>query len=195
MGRSIYFAFDYEDVESFRANVVRKSSVMGKSKFKDSSIWEKFKETSPKKIKARIDNALNGTSVTCVLVGTRTYSRRYVRYEIVNSFSERKGLLAVGINWIKDKNGNTKLLPGNNPFEYLKLSISEDGSFIQFYEYDGGWIKFKDLPQIKNEIFAEKDWGKTFRFDDFFRSFSYDWHDGKNNLVHWVEEAAKKMGR
>jgi hypothetical protein len=195
MARSVYFAFDYEDVKSFRANVVRNSWVMNKYKFKDSSIWEESKEKGVRKIKELIDNSLVGTSVTCVLIGSDTFSRRYVRYEIVKSFASKKGLLGVGINWIKDKNGDTKLLPGNNPFEYLKLVISKDGSSINFFEYNGGWIKFKDIPEIKNSFFSSEHNGKTFEFKEFFKTYSYNWHNGKNNLVDWVEEAAKQMGR
>ncbi len=40
MARSVNFAFDNEDVKSFRANVVRSSWVMSKYKFRDLSIWE-----------------------------------------------------------------------------------------------------------------------------------------------------------
>lgn len=195
MARSVYFAFDYEDVRTFRANVVRNSWVANKYKFKDSSIWEESKEKSVKKIKELIDSSLKGTSVTCVLTGTGTYKRRFVRYEIVNSFVEKKGLLSVGINWIRDRDKNTKFWPGNNPFEYLKVNVSEDGSTIYFFEYKDGWIEYKDLPKTKNKHFTESDWGRTYQFDKFFHSYSYDWNNGKDNLVRWVETAATNMGR
>ncbi len=196
MARSVYFAFDYEDVKTFRANVVRNSYLMNKYKFKDSSIWEEAMEKGIAKIKELIDNSLVGTSVTCVLVGSGTYKRRFVRYEIVKSFSTKRGLLAVGINWIKDNKGNTKMFAGNNPFEYLKLKISADGSNIEFFEYDGGWKKYTDFPSCKNKHFSnESYWNKTYLFADFFKSFSYNWHNGKENLVDWVETAAKQIGR
>ncbi|MGQ3012115.1 MAG: TIR domain-containing protein [Flavobacteriales bacterium] len=194
MARSVYFAFDYEDVRSFRANVVRNSWVMNKYKFRDSSIWEESKEKSIRKIKDLIDNCLVGTSVTCVLTGSGTYARRFVRYEIVKSIAMKKGLLSVGINWIKDKQGNTKFWPGNNPFEYLKLEISNDGSMINFFEYTNEWVVFKDLPRIKNNHFKEG-FGKTFRFDELFFNYSYEWNNGKDNLVSWIEKAASQMGR
>lgn len=195
MARSVYFAFDYEDVKTFRANVVRNSWIMNKYKFKDSSIWEESKEKGVKKIKDLIDTSLIGTSVTCVLVGSGTFDRRYVRYEIVKSFVGKRGLIGVGINWIKDNKGNTKLFAGDNPFEYLRLTISKDGSNIQFYEYRNGWIKYKDFPEVKNTHFGERNFGRTIAFNRLFNTYSYDWHDGKNNLVNWVEEAAVKAGR
>lgn len=195
MARAVYFAFDYEDVKAFRANVVRKSSVVSKRKFKDSSIWEESKEKGVKKIKELIDNGLVGTSVTCVLIGSDTYNRRYVRYEVVKSFSMNKGLLGVGINWIKDKEGNTKFWAGSNPFEYLRLTVSRDGSVINFYEYRDGWVKYKDIPEIRNIRFTEQDYGRTFTFNRLFDVYSYDWNNGKRNFVDWVEDAAKKSGR
>lgn len=195
MARSVYFAFDYEDVKSFRANVVRNSWVTNKYKFKDSSIWEESKEKGVGKIKELIDNSLVGTSVTCVLIGSGTYNRRYVRYEIVKSFATKRGLLGVGINWIKDKTGNTKLFAGNNPFEYLRLTISQDGSTISFFEYTNSWIKYKDLPEVRNAHFKEAHYGKTYNFNHLFHNYSYSWDNGKNNLVDWVEMAAKNMGR
>jgi len=194
MARNVYFAFDHEDVKSFRANVVRNSWVMSKYKFKDSSIWEESKEKSVTKLKDLIDGSLVGTSVTCVLTGSNTYNRRFVRYEIVKSFAMKKGLLSVGINWIKDKYGNTKLWPGNNPFEYLKLEISNDGSVITFYEYKNGWVLFKDLPTVKNTHFKDG-LGKTICFDKLFSNYSYDWNNGKDNLVQWVENAALQISR
>lgn len=196
MARSVYFAFDYEDVKTFRANVVRNSWVMNKYKFKDSSIWEESKEKGIKKIKELIDGSLIGTSVTCVLVGSGTYARRFVRYEIVKSFADKRGLLGVGINWIRDKNGSSKFWPGENPFQYLKFQISKDGSTIHFYEYSNGWISFKDLPSCKNKHFSDTSyWGRTYQFNKLFNSYSYNWDNGKKNLVDWVEEAAKQMGR
>lgn len=196
MARSVYFAFDYEDVKSFRANVVRNSYVCNRLKFKDSSIWEEAKEKGVGKIKELIDNSLVGTSVTCVLIGTGTYNRRYVRYEIVKSFTQNKGLLGVGINWIKDKEGMIKLWPGNNPFEYLKLTISEDGKSIYFFEYNNGWVPYKDLSSIANFKFKEqKFFGRTIQFNDLFNSYSYNWNDGKTNLASWIESAANNAGR
>lgn len=197
MARKIYFAFDYEDVKSFRANVVRNSHVMSKhNNFRDSSIWEEAKEKSSNKIKALIDSSLKGTSVTCVLIGSNTYNRRYVRYEIVKSFVENKGILGVGINWIKDKKGETKFWPGANPFEYLRFSISNDGTTTFFYELiSGKWVKFQDLPYTKNLYFSEKYWGKTITLSTIYKKYSYDWDSGKKNFTDWVEVAAQNVGR
>jgi hypothetical protein len=199
MPRSVYFSFHYQDVIDFRANVVRNS---GKfqfrqkgAEFRDSSIWEEAEEKKVKNIKRLIEDELKGSSVNCVLIGSDTYSRRFVRYEVMKSFEAKKGQIGVGINWIKDKNGNTKFWPGENPFNYLGMKVSKDGRTIDLFEKrDSSWITFKDLPSIKNCHFKENNFGKKFKLYDFYNTYSYVWDNGKKNFLNWIEEAAKKCG-
>ncbi len=198
MPRSVYFSFHYQDVIDFRANVVRNSGKIRKkgAQFRDLSIWEEAEEKQIKKIKILIDQELKGSSVTCVLIGSETYSRRFVRYELVKSFEMKKGQFGVGINWIKDKNGSTKFWAGENPFNYIKLKVSNDGKTIEFIEMkDNSWVTFKDLPSIKNSHFRENNFGREFRFSEFYKRYSYEWDNGKVNFPKWVEEAAKRVGR
>jgi hypothetical protein len=198
MARSVYFSFHYQDVIDFRANVVRNSYKFRKKStlFRDNSIWEEAQEKQVKKIKQLIDSELKGSSVTCVLVGDETYSRRWVRYEIVKSFVDGKGQVGVGINWIKGKDGKIKFWPGENPFDYLKLSVSEDGTTISFFEIkDGDWVKYRDLPSAKNRFFAKSDYGRSFKMSRLYNSYSYDWNGGKSELTNWIEKAALNAGR
>ncbi|WP_339624555.1 TIR domain-containing protein [uncultured Winogradskyella sp.] len=192
MARNVYFSFHYQDVIDFRANVVRNSGKFRKSGdvFRDSSIWEEAKEKQVLKIKSLINDELKGSSVTCVLIGSETYSRRWVRYEIFKSFQMKKGQVGVGINWIKDKYGKTKFWKGENPYSYLSLKVSEDGNFLDLFEYkEDNWIKYKDLPRIKNAHFKKGDYGKEFTLSEIYNRYSYDWNNGKENFQNWIEEA------
>lgn len=198
MARNVYFSFHYQDVIDFRANVVRNSGKFRKKGelFRDSSIWEEAKEKEIKKIKGLIETELKGSSVNCVLIGSDTFSRRFVRYEIMKSFQAKKGQVGVGINWIKDKNGDTKFWAGENPFDYLAVKISKDGRTINLFEKkNSSWITYKDLPSIKNSHFKEKDFGNDFRLSKFYKRYSYDWDNGKINFSSWIEAAATKVGR
>jgi hypothetical protein len=197
MARSIYFSFHYQDVVDFRANVVRNSGKFRQNGeiFRDGSIWEEAAEKQVYKIKQLIDSELIGSSVTCVLIGSETYTRRWVRYEIMKSLEMKKGLVGVGINWIKDKKGNTKFWPGENPFDYLGFEISKDGKTLSLFEKNNSWIPFKDLPQIKNSVFGEKYYGKDFKLSDFFKTYSYTYNDGNSNFPSWIEDAALNVGR
>ncbi|MBI5541244.1 MAG: TIR domain-containing protein [Bacteroidia bacterium] len=198
MPRNVYFSFSYQDVIDFRANVVRNSGKFRKKgeEFRDLSIWEEAEEKKVKKIKALVEAELKGSSVNCVLIGSDTYSRRFVRYEIMKSFEANKGQVGVGINWIKDKYGNKKLWAGENPFDYLAVKISKDGKIIELFEKkDSLWVVYKDLLSIKNSFFNEQHFGKDFRLSEFYKRYSYDWDNGKVNFPKWIEEAAIKAGR
>lgn len=198
MARNVYFSFHYQDVIDFRANVVRNSGKFRKSGdlFRDSSIWEEAQEKQVIKIKSLIEAELKGSSVTCVLIGSETYSRRWVRYEIFKSFQMKKGQVGVGINWIKDKYGNTKFWRGENPFSYLSLKVNSDGKFIDLFEYkEDSWITYKDLPRIKNLHFNKSDFGKEYTLSELYNRYSYDWDNGKVNFPSWIEEAATNTNR
>lgn len=205
--RYTFFSFCYDDVLSFRANVVRNSYVV-KDKgniFIDGSIWEDAKTKSPIKIKELIDNSgIKNTSVTAVLIGDHSADRRWINYEIFKSFEQGNGILGIRINRIKDKRGHITR-KGQNPLDRLALHISDDGKTICFYELrDRKWRLFNDLPTISNKksntLFFEEDWfrsdfGKTFRFSELFQTYCWVNDDGYNNISQWIEEAAKQAGR
>ncbi|MBO4614274.1 MAG: TIR domain-containing protein [Bacteroidales bacterium] len=205
--RYTFFSFCYDDVLSFRANVVRNSYITkyGKDKFIDGSIWEDAKTKSPTKIKELIDNSgIKNTSVTAVLIGDHTANRRWINYEIVKSFEQGNGILGIYINRIKDKTGHITH-KGLNPLDRLALHVSDDGKTISFYELkDGKWRQFYDLPTINNKksntLFFEDGWfnsdfGKTFRFSELFQTYCWVNDNGYNNISQWIEEAAEQAGR
>lgn len=208
MARSIFFSFHYDDVSSFRANVVRNSWVTmhQSANFIDKSVWEEAEKKGAKELKQLIETALKGTSVTVVLVGTLTHARRWVKYEIVKSFVQGKGVLPIYINRIPGKKDGIKP-KGINPLERLSVYVSPDCRSLTFYELiNGKWISFKDLPGVNNRttnsFYFENGWfnkykgGKTYRFSDLFEE-GYDWQldNGYNNFPDWIEEAAEAVGR
>lgn len=205
--RYTFFSFCYDDVLSFRANVVRNSYITkyGKDKFVDGSIWEDAKTKSPTKIKELIDNSgIKNTSVTAVLIGDHTANRRWINYEIVKSFEQGNGILGIYINRIKDKTGHITY-KGLNPLDRLALHVSDDGKTVSFYEFkDRRWHLFSDLPMISNKksntLFFEDGWfssyfGKTFRFSELFQTYCWVNDNGYNNISQWIEEAAEQAGR
>ena len=76
--------------------------------FFDASLWEDAKKTSDLAIKRLINGGLDNTSVTCVLIGSQTFNRRWVRYEIIRSIEKGNKILGIHINGFKDKNGTVK---------------------------------------------------------------------------------------
>jgi MTH538 TIR-like domain (DUF1863) len=116
MAHRTFFSFHYErDVQ--RAAVVRNSSKLKPSitpEWIEASIWESAKVTGDTALRRLIDDALLGTTVTAVLIGAQTSSRRWVRYEINESIERGNGLIGIHIHNIKDWAGNTDS-NGTNP--------------------------------------------------------------------------------
>ncbi|MBW2063206.1 MAG: TIR domain-containing protein [Deltaproteobacteria bacterium] len=102
MARRVYFSFKYKQDVS-RAMVVRNSWVtQGKevAGFIDAADFEELKKKGDDAIRNWINAQLEGTSVTVVLVGEKTCSSRWVKYEITKSIERGNGLLGIDINKI-----------------------------------------------------------------------------------------------
>jgi hypothetical protein len=99
MARRVFFSFHYQDVIDFRANVVRNHWLLKEDHddagFFDASLWESSKARGPDSLKRLISNGLEGTSVTCVLIGSGTFARPWVRYELLKSLKRGNKIVAV----------------------------------------------------------------------------------------------------
>ncbi|MCB9811251.1 TIR domain-containing protein [Candidatus Nomurabacteria bacterium] len=138
MARRVFFSFKYDDVS--RAMVVRNSWVtQGKEAagFIDAADFEKVKKQGDKAIQNWIDNQLIGTSVTVVLVGEKTCSSRWVKYEIEKSIERGNGLIGIDISKIKNLQGATSERCGELPKGYpFYLWNNHDGAHKM-----GEWIE------------------------------------------------------
>lgn len=118
MARSVFFSFHF-DRDSWRVGQVRNSGALraySKSKyFTDKAGFEAIKRQGEQAVKRWIDEQMAGTSVTVVLIGKETASRRWVKYEIQQSIAKGKGLLGVQIGGIKNQHGETDSALGPNP--------------------------------------------------------------------------------
>jgi len=127
MARRVFFSFDYER-DKWRAGQVRNSWVTkpdGQTAgFWDAAAWEKLKKKGDVAVKRWIDNQLLGTSVTVVLVGARTATRKWVKYEIKRSIEAKKGLLGIWIHNVKDQRGRRDV-KGDNPLDQFYVLRAE----------------------------------------------------------------------
>jgi hypothetical protein len=107
MARRVFFSFHYER-DVWRASQVRNSWVTKPDReaagFWDAASWEEVKKKGEEAIKAWIREQLKGTSVTVVLIGTETYKRKYVQYEIEQSCQMGNGLLSASTSTISKIN-------------------------------------------------------------------------------------------
>jgi hypothetical protein len=136
--RRVFFSFEYGDVS--RAMTVRNSWVtQGREAagFVDAAAFEQLERQGKEAIQRWINSQLNGTSVTAVLVGSRTCASSWVRYEIDRSKALGHGLLGVDISKIRDFHGNTTDLCGKIPTGYSFYRWNTDDG----YKNLGSWIE------------------------------------------------------
>lgn len=153
MKRNVFFSFRYK-YDNWRANIVRNSWVTkdrDAQGFFDSADWEKVKRNSDVAIKKWIDNQINGTSVTIVLIGQDTANRKWIEYEIVSSFKKGNGLFGIYIHKIKNQFGFASS-KGKNPFDYLQIVDGDNKiPFCDiFHVYD--WISDNGYQNINKWI-------------------------------------------
>ncbi len=191
MARRVFFSFHYQDVVDFRANVVRNHKLTkdDNAGYFDASIWEEAKKTSKLALKKLINGALVNTSVTCVLIGSETYQRPWVRYEIFRSIYKGNALIGIHINGITGKDKRTKT-NGPNPFDHVAVKFSDDGKKYAFTENkDGNWHFWEEIDSTRwfdNDYFDLKHAGKHLKLSYFFKTYDWTTEDGYENFGDWV---------
>ncbi len=192
MAKRVFFSFHYQDVIDFRANVVRNHWLTKDNReeagFFDASIWETAKKDGDIAIKRLINKGLKNTTNTCVLIGSKTFDRKWVCYEIMKSMERGNHIFGVHINGIKGKNKKTKN-NGNNPFRYLGYSFSKDGKRLKLHDLiEGKWIKYPDLDGWTLEHRAKEEHrNKIYRLSSDYPVYDWKDDDGYNNFSDWVK--------
>lgn len=150
MTRRIFFSFHFER-DCWRAGQVRNSWLTKPDRanagFWDAATWEKVKKEGEVAVKRWINKQLENTSVTVVLIGTETSSRKYVRYEIQKSIERGNGIVAVYIHNLKaqkgetDKKGDLDFGKIDGEHDFSELYHIYDWVNDNGYENLGDWVE------------------------------------------------------
>jgi hypothetical protein len=193
VAKRVFFTFHYQDVIDFRANVVRNHWMTKPDRqeagYFDASIWETARRQGDVALKRLINGGLDNTTNTCVLVGSQTYARPWVRYELLKSFRRGNHIFGVHVNGIRAKDGTTKI-PGPNPLEYVGVTFSADGQTATLWERNGtGWVKYEQIDGSASYAFRveEKFRNKSFNLAAWYPLYDWVAHDGYNNFSAWVK--------
>jgi hypothetical protein len=194
MAKRVFFCFDHQDVVDVRARVVldywKMNSAGDSTGYFDPSVWVSTKKKGPDAVKQLIDKAIAGTTTTCVLIGSHTWERKWVRYEIMRSLKKGNLLVGVHINSIPDKDNKTKPL-GQNPFEELGFTISKTGATVTLWEMlQAKWRKYEEIDggdsyRLTQAVDSSLQ-GEGFNLTNY--STTYDWveDEGHKNFTLWV---------
>lgn len=192
MAKRVFFSFHYQDVVDFRANVVRKHHTLKEDRdvagYHDASIWEDAKKQGEIALKRLINSGLDQTTNTCVLIGTGTYARPWVRYELLKSFKKGNHIFGVHINSIKGKDGKTKD-SGRNPLDYVGVRFSDSGMTATMYEWiDNSWVEYSAIDGSPS--FRIENWkrygGDFYQLSKLYKTYDWALNDGYNNFPKWL---------
>jgi hypothetical protein len=204
--RKVYFSFHFDDI--MRVNNVRNawkidhpdSSLM--RSFYDSSLWESRKLENPESIKRLIREGVEKTSVICVLVGSETSLRRWVRYEIARAVIDGRGLLAVHLNNLRHHATTTVHPLGFNPL--ANMAVGKVQETIQLppryylFEYTmQGWTRYQDHTDPVNlpPYLTDPAPGYVMQLSTGTAIHDYVLGDGHKNIGTWIDQAAQQVGR
>lgn len=122
--RQVFFSFRYL-YDNWRAGQIRNmGKVSDSSTFSDND-WEEVKEKTDDKIEKWINDEMAKRSCVIVLIGEHTSGRKWINYEIEQAWLKGKGIVAIHIHNLKDKDGK-QANKGDNPLEKYLISTSEN---------------------------------------------------------------------
>jgi MTH538 TIR-like domain (DUF1863) len=202
--RRVFFSFHFNDI--MRVNNVRQAWKIDHPdapimrSFYDSSLWERRQIEGPDAVKRLIRGGVNCTSAVCVLVGTETWSRRWVRYEIARSVIDERGLLAVHLNGIKHHSTGQRHPLGQNPLAYMgvgKVQLTLAPQYYLFEHTPDGWMRYKDytdpvalpkyLPDPPADCVTPLSAGSGL--------YDYSTQHGHIMIGRWIDHAAQRVGQ
>jgi MTH538 TIR-like domain (DUF1863) len=157
--------------------------------FYDASIWENAKKQGDTALKRLINGGLENTSNTCVLIGSDTYARPWVRYEILKSFKRGNHLFGVHVNSIKGKDGLTKG-PGPNPFQYVGVTFSASGETATLWEKIGDkWVEYDKVDDGASYRFqvSQPYRGNGYNLGNWYPVYDWNSDDGFNKFSGWLK--------
>jgi hypothetical protein len=152
MVRTAFFSFNYGE-DNWRAAQVRNSDVVKSdleaSGFIDGADWEEVKQGGDEAIEAWIDEQMKGCSVTVLLIGSDSYGRKWIDYEIKEGYKSGMGIVGVKIHNIKDQDSVTTT-SGKNPLDKWSDTETKENLSDIFQTY--GWVKDDGRQNLKGWI-------------------------------------------
>lgn len=135
MARKVFFSFHY-DPDKWRASQVRQMGVIEGDPLVRDNAWESVRKNDDAAIQRWINNQIDGRSCAVVLVGADTASRKWVRYEIIRAWNEKKGVVGIHVHNLLDENRQTSA-KGANPFAGIDLGSTWLSSIAKLYDPAG----------------------------------------------------------
>jgi hypothetical protein len=141
--RQVFYSFHYKP-DCWRAATVRNIGTIEGNKPAPDNDWETITHGGDDAIKRWIKEQMKYRSCIIVLVGSNTANRKWINYEIVESWRAGMGVVGIDIYGLKNQDGYISE-KGENPFDYI--DYGDDGielsSIVKCYTPSGNNSKGK----------------------------------------------------
>lgn len=136
MARRVFYSFHYE-LDHWRASQVRNMGIVQGNRPATGNEWESVKRGGDRSVERWIQDQLYGKSCTVVLIGSETASRKWIEYEIEESWEQGMGVLGIYVHRLKDSEGEA-CEQGVNPFEGIRVGDVDLVDVVKIY--DPAWF-------------------------------------------------------
>ncbi len=132
MARRVFYSFHYKP-DNWRASKIRNIGAIEGNRPASDNDWETVTGGGNTAIEKWIKNQMYGRSCTVVLIGRNTAGRKWIEYEIVESWNRGMGVLGIHIHNITNRAGEQSF-KGGNPFSAISLGEKPLSSIVKTYD-------------------------------------------------------------
>lgn len=132
MARKVFYSFHYKP-DNWRASKVRNIGAIEGNKPATDNDWETVTGRGDAAIEKWIKDQMVGRSCAVVLIGQNTAGRKWINYEIVESWKKGMGLFGIHIHNVTNSSGEQSS-KGSNPFSGFKIGDKSLSSIVKAYD-------------------------------------------------------------
>lgn len=110
----------HHDADRARAARIAKSARLQAQPLVDDDTWNLLTRQGEHTVQRAIDRTLETRACLIVLISRFTRGRRWINYEIVRAWNQKKGVLGIHVHNIADDEGGTGM-KGPSPFQDFDL--------------------------------------------------------------------------
>lgn len=118
--KSVFYSFHFDN-DVMRVQQIRNMGVLDGDEPVSPNRWEEIKRSGNQAVMNWIDDNMRYKKAVVVLIGTETYKRPWVQYEIKKGWNDGLGIVGIHIHNLNCPN-NGRCAQGLNPFDQYTIS-------------------------------------------------------------------------
>jgi hypothetical protein len=135
MARRVFYGFHYQP-DCSRVSQVRNIGMIEANPAAHDNDWEQIKSGRDPAIQKWIDGQLTGRTCTVVMIGATTAGRKWIDYEIRQSWNSGMGVVGVRIHNLRNLQGHYST-KGSNPFDDTSVGDRRLSTIVKTYDPSG----------------------------------------------------------